>query len=74
MKLSELKIGDTGIIVNIGCEKPLKTRLSHLGLNEGVKIKILRVAPLSDPIEIEVMGFNLAIRRRTAENIEVKGI
>ena len=72
MKLSELKNGESGIVKSIGCEKPLKTRLNHLGLTEGVKIMLVKKAPLNDPVEIMVRGFYLAIRVKTAESIEIE--
>lgn len=71
MKLSELKPKESGIVQKIGCENPLKTRLIHLGLMEGVKITLEKFAPLKDPVEITVRGFRLAIRVETAEKIEV---
>ena len=74
MKLSELKPTESGIVVKIGCETAFKTRLSHLGLTEGVKVTFIRVAPLADPIEISIRGFYLALRKQTADLIEVKKI
>lgn len=74
MKLSELKPTETAVIKKINCEKPLKNRLSHLGVIEGAKIKFIKVSPFSDPIEIMVRGFYLAIRLETAEQIDVEKI
>ena len=71
MKLSELKPKESGIVQRIDCENPLKTRLFHLGLTEGVKITLEKFAPLKDPVEITVRGFRLAIRVETAKKIEV---
>ena len=74
MKLSELKKGESGIVKKIGCKNPLKTRLNHLGLTEGVKIMLVKKAPLNDPVEIKIRDFYLAIRVETAENIEIEKI
>ena len=74
MKLSELKIGEKAVVSAIGCEKKLKTKLSHLGLIEGAIVKVERFSPLGDPVEIEVRGFYLALRKDTTAKIEVKKI
>ena len=74
MKLSELKPNESAIVKKINCEKKLKTRLGYLGLTEGVKITLIKFAPLKDPVEISVRGFCLAIRVSTAEKIEVEKV
>lgn len=74
MKLSELKPQESAVVKEVNCERSLKNRLSHLGLTEGVKVTFVRVSPFSDPIEILLRGFYLAIRRETAESIEVEKI
>ena len=72
MKLSALKKGESGVVKSINCVKELKTRLNHLGLTEGVRITLVKIAPLKDPVEIKVRGFYSALRVSTAENIEVE--
>lgn len=71
MKLSNVKVGQRVKLLSLDCNKILKQRLEDLGLTEGVNITIVRKAPLGDPIEIEVRGFCLAIRRSVADKILV---
>jgi len=72
MKLSDLKLGQTAIISKIiGIKSPYKARLLAMGLTPGSKIKIIKIAPLGDPIVITVRNFNLIIRQQEAEILEV---
>lgn len=71
MKLSNVKLGQRVKLLSLDCNKILKQRLEDLGLTEGVNITVVRKAPLGDPIEIEVRGFCLAIRRSVADKILV---
>ncbi len=72
MLLSQLKIGEEKRVKKINCSKKLKIRLNNMGLNEGVKVKLVRLAPLGDPIEIKVRDFYMVIRKSEAKNIEVE--
>ena len=72
MKLSELKVSGEGIVTAINSDETTKNRLQSMGLTNGVKVKVIRLAPLGDPIEIELRGFYLAIRKKTAEKIIIK--
>ena len=71
MKLSNVKVEQRVKLLSLDCNKILKQRLEDLGLTEGVNITVVRKAPLGDPIEIEVRGFCLAIRRSVADKILV---
>ena len=70
--LKEAKIGETVRVVTIPGERDLKRRLMHLGLKKGVEVYIRKVAPLGDPIEVTVRGYELSLRKADAEQIEVE--
>ncbi|MGN1481839.1 FeoA family protein [Porcipelethomonas sp.] len=69
--LNNIKVGDSACVTRIGLTGPLKRRLIDMGITPGVKIKIKKYAPLGDPIEIELRGYELSIRRSEAKNIYV---
>lgn len=71
MLLKELKIGQTAIIKNILGSGLLRHRLLELGLTPNTNITIVKMAPLGDPIEIKIRGYELTIRKAEAELIEV---
>ncbi len=72
MKLTQLKIGKTGRVKAVNLIESKRARLIEMGLREGVKIRLLRKAPFSDPIEIKINSFCLAIRREDAKKIEIE--
>ena len=74
MKLSDLEIGESGIVTEIKVAKKAKVGLQYVGLTKGVKVTIIRVAPFSDPIEIKLRDFCLAIRRDDANLISVEKV
>jgi len=71
-RLSELKRGEKGKIVKIGGGGGLRRRLLDMGLVSGSEVKMERVAPLGDPIEIKVKGYNLSLRKEEADGIQVE--
>jgi len=71
MKLSELPIGEECTVVRVWGDNPVSCRLMEMGVIPGASIRLIKTAPLGDPIEIEVRGYHLAIRRTEAETIEV---
>ena len=71
MTLSELKIGTAGVIWSVGGEKLLRRRLLDMGLTPGTRIFVRKMAPLGDPIELMLRGYELTLRRADAANIEV---
>ena len=72
MTLRDLKIGESGVIAKVNTTGALKQRFMDMGLTKNVEVKIIKIAPLGDPIEIEVRGYNLSIRKADAENILMK--
>lgn len=71
MQLSEMKVGDKGEILTIQAKGEIRRRILDMGLVYGVKFKVVRVAPLGDPIEIRLRGFHLSLRKEEAAFIEV---
>ena len=72
MTLKEAGIGSTVTVVKVGGEGALKRRIMDMGITKGVEVYVRKVAPLGDPIETTVRGYELSIRRADAEMIEVE--
>lgn len=72
MTLKEVKIGDTVKVTRIHGEGPMKRRIMDMGITKGVEIYVRKVAPLGDPVEITVRGYELSLRRADAEIIDVE--
>ena len=70
--LKESKVGDTVRVVKLHGEGAVKRRIMDMGLTKGVDVQISKVAPLGDPIEVTVRGYELSIRKADAEMIEVE--
>ena len=70
--LDTLKIGDTGKIVAIRLPATDAQRLTEMGLTVGASIKVQRLAPFGDPMEIVVRGYHLSLRKSEAGGIEVE--
>jgi ferrous iron transport protein A len=68
-RLSELPVGGDGVIAEVLGERSVRRRLMELGLVPGTKVRVVNVAPLGDPLELEVRGGKLSIRRVEAANI-----
>ena len=70
--LKEAKIGDTVCVVKLHGEGAVKRRIMDMGITKGTEVYVRKVAPLGDPIEITVRGYELSLRKADAEMIEVK--
>ncbi len=70
--LREVPVGGTVKAVKIHGEGAVKRRIMDMGITRGVEIYVRKVAPLGDPIEINVRGYELSLRKADAENIEVE--
>ena len=70
--LKDIKVGGTVTVVRLHGEGPVKRRSMDMGITKGVEIFIRKVAPLGDPMELNVRGYELSIRRGDAEMIEVQ--
>lgn len=71
MTLSELRVGESAIITAVGGEGPLRLRLLDMGLIPKTKVTLIKVAPMGDPIEIHVRGYELTLRKEDAGKIEI---
>ena len=70
--LKEAKPGETVRAVKIGGEGPVKRRIMEMGVTKGVEIHVRKVAPLGDPVEVTVRGYELSLRKADAALIEVE--
>ena len=71
MTLNQLKSGTAGKIVFVGGQGALRRRLMDMGLTPGTKVTLRKVAPLGDPLELHLRGYELTLRKEDAQNIEV---
>ena len=70
--LKNAKVGDTVQVVRLHGEGAVKRRIMDMGITKGVEVQIRKVAPLGDPIEVNVRGYELSIRKADAEMIEIE--
>jgi ferrous iron transport protein A len=70
--LREARIGDTVKVVKLHGEGAVKRRIMDMGLTKGVQVHVRKVAPLGDPIEVTIRGYELSIRKADAEMVEVE--
>jgi ferrous iron transport protein A len=70
--LADLPLGQQAEIASIACERRLSRRLMEMGLLPGTPVRVLRVAPLGDPIELRVRNYSLSVRRAEAAKITVR--
>lgn len=71
MTLKDIRVGESCIVEKINGEGKVKRRIMDMGITKGVEIYIRKVAPLGDPIEMTVRGFELSLRKDEAEKIDV---
>ena len=70
--LREVKVGETATVVKLHGEGATKRRIMDMGITKGVEIHVRKVAPLGDPVEISVRGYELSIRKADADMIEIE--
>ena len=70
--LRDTKIGDTARVVKIHGEGAIRRRIMDMGITRGVEVKIIKTAPLGDPLEVTVRGYELSLRKADAAMIEVE--
>ncbi len=70
--LKDLKPGEKAVIVRIAGEGAVKRRLMDMGVTKGAEVLVRKVAPLGDPIEVNIRGYELTFRKSEAENITVE--
>lgn len=70
--LRDAKIGDTVKVVKLHGEGAVKRRIMDMGITRGAEVHVVKVAPLGDPVEVTVRGYQLSVRKADAEMIEVE--
>lgn len=70
--LKDVKVGETAVVVRLHGEGAVKRRIMDMGLTRGTQVYVRKVAPLGDPMELTVRGYELSVRRGDAELIEVR--
>ena len=71
MTLDELSVGHSGVITAVGGEGILRCRLLDMGLIPHTRVSVSKIAPMGDPLEIHIRGYELTLRREEAEKIEI---
>ncbi len=72
MLLSQLKIGEKGVVVAVKGEGAVRRRLFDMGITPGAEVYLRKKAPLGDPIEIAIRGYELTLRKAEAANVEIE--
>ena len=70
--LKDMKVGETVTVVKLHGEGAVKRRIMDMGLTKGVEVHVRKVAPLGDPMKLNVRGYELSVRRADAQMIEVE--
>lgn len=70
--LKDVKVGETAVVVRLHGEGAVKRRIMDMGLTRGTEVHVHKVAPLGDPMELTVRGYELSVRKADAEMIEVQ--
>lgn len=72
MTIDDLKIGEDGVITQVGGEGALRLRFLDMGLIPGTRVLLQKIAPMGDPIQIQIRGYELTIRREDAKKIAIR--
>ena len=72
--LSQLKIGEQGTVVAVNGEGAIRRRLFDMGITPGAEVYLRKKAPLGDPIEIAIRGYELTLRKSEASHVEIKSL
>ena len=72
MTLNEVPVGGVCTVAKLNGTGKLRRRIMDMGITKGVEIKVVKIAPLGDPMELNVRGYELSIRKNEAERIEVQ--
>ena len=70
--LKDIKVGESATVIKLEGQGAVRRRIMDMGITKGVNIKVCKVAPLGDPIEIKVRGYQLSLRKDDAQMIEVE--
>ena len=69
--LKDAKVGETVTVAKVHGEGPVRRRIMDMGLTKGVQVYVRKVAPLGDPMELNIRGYELSVRKADAERIEL---
>ena len=69
--LADLRVGDEGVVTDVGGDRGVARRLMEMGVLPGTPLRVARVAPLGDPIEIRLRSYSLSIRRAEARSVRI---
>ena len=72
MTLKNVKVGQTVLVTRLNGEGALRRRIMDMGITKGTSVYVRKVAPLGDPVEVSVRGYELSLRKADAEMIEVQ--
>ena len=70
--LKDVKVGENAVVKRLHGEGPVKRRIMDMGITKGVELHVRKVAPLGDPMELNVRGYEMSVRKADAEMIEVE--
>ena len=70
--LSDLKVGSTAKVIKVHGEGAIRRRIMDMGITKGVSVYLRKVAPLGDPMELMVRGYELSLRKQDAEMVEIE--
>ena len=70
--LKDVKVGENAVVKRLHGEGPVKRRIMDMGITKGTSVYVRKVAPLGDPVEVTVRGYELSIRKGDAESIQVE--
>ena len=71
MTLKDLKPGQEGVVASIAATGPMKRRLMDMGITPGVAVRVVKAAPLGDPVEVNVRGYELSLRKEEARQVQM---
>ena len=69
--LKDVKVGETATVAKLHGEGPVKRRIMDMGITKGTEIQVVKIAPLGDPMELNLRGYDLSVRKNEAASIEV---
>ncbi|MEG1869345.1 MAG: FeoA family protein [Oscillospiraceae bacterium] len=70
--VADLKPGQTGVVIKVGGQGAVKRRLIDMGITPGVKVYLRKIAPMGDPMELNLRGYELSLRKQDAARIEIE--
>ena len=72
MNLDDLSTGERGEVIKLTARGPFKKRLLEMGFITGAEVKVIKYAPLKDPVEYEIKGYHVSLRHEEAQQIEIR--